>query len=181
MTPIWATRKRVVEGGRTRVVYEAWCATCGDVVRLQADTRDQDLILNNYRAKGWTMFEHSARCPKCVTTLGRHDHKEGQGVDTTKAKAVNMTATVEPTIEEVGRIVRKINEVFDDGRYLDGWSDRKVAEVLDIAPAKVTRARDLCIGPIKEDPAVTALRSEVEAVEEMLKGIKTKLDTVVGA
>jgi len=176
--PRWAVPKTVIEGGRTRSVHEAWCVDCGASARLRANTADLSLIKNNYAGKGWILGDGPIRCPACAEKARqRPPKKERKPLMPAKSepRAAVVEPTAETTVEEAARIVRKINEVFADGRYLDGWSDRKIATALDVAPAKVSKAREMFIGPIKEDPAITALRSDVEAVEGMLSGIKARL------
>jgi len=181
--PKWAAKKRTVNPGDGRVaaVYETVCAGCGAVVTTKGGTNNIELVRRNLSAKGWAVVGDTARCPECVKKL--MDRRSGGGKDamTEQPRGANDRAPGEPTVEEAARIVRKINEVFDDGRYLDGWTDRKIATALAIAPAKVTRAREMFIGPIKEDPAIAALRSEVEAVEDMLRGIKERLAALAEA
>lgn len=90
-------------------------------------------------------------------------------------------AVREPTLAETALIFKKLDECYDRGRYLDKWSDRKVADALDLPWALVAKVRETLLGPLKEDPAITALRSEIEQIEEFVAEAKEKLRQLVAA
>jgi len=86
----------------------------------------------------------------------------------------------EPTLTEAAAIVRKLNECFEDGRYLDGWSDRKIGEALSLPWALVAHVRDQFHGPLREDPAVAALRADVESWLAIGAELQVRLAQLVG-
>lgn len=86
----------------------------------------------------------------------------------------------QPTLDQTASIFRKLDECFEAGRYLDGWSDRKIGEALDLPWAMVALVRDKFRGPILEDPAITALRADIDSWMAMGAELKTRLAKLQG-
>lgn len=75
----------------------------------------------------------------------------------------------EPTIAEVVKVAELLDLHFDEGRFKEGWDDDRVARDLDLPRALVVRIREASPhhGPLREDPAIVALRSEIAAARQM--------------
>ncbi len=92
----------------------------------------------------------------------------------------SQPAVRQPNIDEMALIFKKLDECFEDGLYLDGWSDQKIGASLGLPWAMVALVREKMRGPIKEDPAVKALRSDLESWMSMGAELKTRLDKLAG-
>lgn len=78
--------------------------------------------------------------------------------------------SVSPTaMKAQADMFRLLADHFDtvDGRYVDGWSDEKIAKETGIAKATVADFRKAGFGEIKEDPAIAAIRADINALEEI--------------
>lgn len=77
------------------------------------------------------------------------------------------SATREATPQQRTTIRNYLDKHFDDaaGAYLDGMSDQKIADAVNIPRVIVERMRDAAYGPIKVDPEVQAIRAELAALK----------------
>lgn len=73
----------------------------------------------------------------------------------------------------------------DEGRYAKGWSDKKVADDTGMAADLVASFRVEAFGELKEPAEVSALRSEISALEnlvvEQIASLRTELAKVAKA
>lgn len=85
------------------------------------------------------------------------------------------------------QMVRLLTDYFDTetGRYLDPWSDKKIAEQTGMSEAAVAEYREAGFGPLKEPAEVEQLRSDIKALEALttdlegsLAGIKSELTSM---
>lgn len=62
-----------------------------------------------------------------------------------------------------------LNRYFHDGRYAQGWSDERIASVLELFPEQVAQVRleSRDHGPIKPSPEVEALKAEIATLEQL--------------
>jgi len=67
------------------------------------------------------------------------------------------------TPEVRAKIRRMLDGHFDEGKgcYIDGYSDQKIGQELNIPWAIVANLREIGYGPIRVDPAVAALEAEL--------------------
>jgi hypothetical protein len=65
------------------------------------------------------------------------------------------------------RIDNKLSEVYDDAtsRYLDDWTDKRVAEALNVPQALVVEVREFSYGSIASNPSIDV---EVAKAKEIL-------------
>lgn len=82
------------------------------------------------------------------------------------------------TAHEKARVRSALDSHFDDqlGRYIDGYSDERVGKELDLPWALVTELREFAYGPLKDDPAIAAVKAEVEALRGELVTLSHALD-----
>ncbi len=80
-----------------------------------------------------------------------------------------------PTVKEVLRIGEELDLHFVEGRYRAGQSDQVLADRLDLPRAIVTRVREEGYGPLKGDPEVEALRSDLDTLGGMLTDVRARL------
>ncbi|MBP2232523.1 hypothetical protein J2847_005852 [Azospirillum agricola] len=179
--------------------FRVECAQCGatDLFMPGSLTAGWTPVHAQAEAKGWSGLRARPLCPLCTASANRSatspttkppacaarpamTQENTMGTNPAGSKA--ETAQVrEPSLAETATIFKKLDEVFERGRYLDRWSDRKVGEALNLPWALVAKVREQLLGPLKEDPAITALRSEVEQLEEMVLEVKEKLRVMSAA
>ncbi|MCW2242214.1 hypothetical protein [Azospirillum canadense] len=172
----------------------ATCTASGahEDLRFPSDAAPE-MVIKAFEQKGWEISQRT-KCPACAKPkrASRAESHPEQNVVTLRQEPENMKqntaqkpaeAVREPTLDEAAAIVKKLDECFEDGRYLDGGSDRKVGETLGLPWALVAKVREKFRGPIKEDPAVVSLRADIDRVEatvkellkEEMKGLRERL------
>jgi hypothetical protein len=143
-------------GNNLRVVARVQCE-CGQVGEvahravLPADQLDKRM-----KQKGWKL--DPPRCPDCVQQpkeerMATSDATVSAAAGLAQAKVFKLLAVqFEP----------------EKGRYLNGYSDERIAKETGCAKVFVEQCRKECFGEIKEDPAVAELRGDVAALESLI-------------
>jgi hypothetical protein len=179
--------RSVMVGGTWRSSCTFTCR-CGEALVLtEAAGRkiNPEFIAKRARATGWQADGWRAsvtRCPACLSK-DRAGESPGEKVirimPETPKPAPAPPAAREPTPKQRLAIRAKLDATFDDdaGCYLDGASDQKIGEELNIPWSWVARIREAAYGPIRVDPEVAALRAEITGLREDQK----KLDERIGA
>ena len=82
----------------------------------------------------------------------------------------------EATIAERVKIRSLLDANFDDaaGRYLDGYSDRRIGEEVGVPWAIVQRIREVGYGAIKVDPEIESIRAECVVAQERMNGARAE-------
>jgi hypothetical protein len=82
-----------------------------------------------------------------------------------------------PPMPVLAKIVVSIDENFDKeaGAYIGAMSDKMIADHHGVGFAVVAKIRQDAGYKIKGDPAVIALRNDLEAVRSMVKDLSDKL------
>lgn len=158
-------------GGRivaTMACSKAGCTNTKEV-RFKA-LPGPEVIDRKYTTAGWKL--DPARCPE-------HTRRRKEPPMATKPSPDAIKAQVQ--------MVRLLTDYFDTetGRYLDPWSDKKIAEQTGMSEAAVAEYREAGFGPLKEPAEVEQLRSDIKALEALttdlegsLAGIKSELTSM---
>lgn len=115
-----------------------------------------DQIDQLFAKRGWRLNPHV--CPACVA------------LEKKEKKMTKPATPVSPGVMKAqADMFRLLADHFDtvDGHYVDGWSDEKIAKETGIAKATVADFRKAGFGEIKEDPAITAIHADINALEEI--------------
>lgn len=151
-----AASEKACETARERAVLFLGEPT---VTRLQAD---HEAILRKATAK---------RPNPTAVRIAPPPPPATEEADMTKTPALSAAPRT-PTREEKRAIMDKLNEVYDDG-YSGSWSDRKVAEGLNVPTAWVVEIRSEFFGDAVESEADRAARKERErAINELKSDLK---------
>ena len=86
------------------------------------------------------------------------------------AKAAAPAVPRQPTPAERAKIRDVLEIQFDGlkGMYYDGYSDQKVGEVCSVPWAIVSQIREAAYGPIRQDPEIARLESDLEMIKKQL-------------
>jgi hypothetical protein len=151
-----------------------------------------------FRRKGWEFsawHKRECRCPDCVAkgVTRRNDPDEllkrrqkematvtpiKPGADVPKVASDEAVAAVrEPTMREMRDIVGALDSHFDDkaGAYDKGWTDRRIAEELNLPMAMVTRIRREAFGELRAATDIEALRAEARDLFDRLVALDAKI------
>jgi hypothetical protein len=181
----------IAPDGTRRVLMKATCAKCGEATEVNWGHGYDDRHVSRYwRNHGWDFHPHhkkSCICPDCkakgvimATPPVRPQPApaptppplNGGAPPKVEAPPPKLEAPAEPpaplTREQRHNVRRALDNHFDDeiGRYAKDWSDKRIAEHLDIPLATVRELREAAYGPLVEtDPEVLALREEHEQLK----------------
>lgn len=75
-------------------------------------------------------------------------------------------------------IIEALGEYFDEknGRYINAWSDEKIAQATGAAVGIVADVRKAAFGELAEDPELTSLRSAIDAATSRAAQLKAEMD-----
>ena len=161
------------EGG-FRPVARFICNGCGGTADLTMKTGhavNPEAMAKTMRGKGWRAdpWRRSiSYCPACQVRPKNDPNSELKKV-IPMAKAPEPVAAIrEATPQQRTTIRNYLDKHFDDaaGAYLDGMSDQKIAEAVNVPRMIVERMRDTAYGQIKVDPEIQAIRSELAALKK---------------
>ena len=93
----------------------------------------------------------------------------------------NFPVLKDPTTDQRVKIRSLLDKHFDDGvgRYLDGFSDQKIADAVDVPRIIVEKMRETGWGPIKTDPELVNLSNQLADMEAKIGDIKTKIEAMM--
>lgn len=74
------------------------------------------------------------------------------------------------SIAQICSAISFLNRYFHDGRYAEGWSDARIASVLELFPEQVKEVRlgSPDHGPVRTAPEVEALKADIASLEQLL-------------
>lgn len=118
-----------------------------------------ELTATYFRNHGWTVgkYARADRCPDCSA-------KKPKLTVVRQEEIVSQAAAAprEPTIEEKQMIFTQLQEVYQGGGYVAGWTDAKVAATLDYPIAWVEPIRAGFFGEAGSNPEIDRFLTEVE-------------------
>jgi hypothetical protein len=180
------TMSKVFRDGGYRNIVRFRCAKCDRSEALVWTTgNNPDFIKRRALTMGWLFdpFQRSSCvCPDC--------HKRGGGnMPQTPPKNVVELKTTEfvkevtvrnLTTDEKARVRGLLDEHFDDStcRYIDGYSDKRIGEELEVPWSAVMQIREFAYGPIKEDERLVIIRAEAKALSERIDRFCTEITGV---
>lgn len=88
-----------------------------------------------------------------------------------QAAAPKIPMQTDLTIEQKLKCRSILDRSFDDqaGCYLDGYSDQRIGEEINVPWSLVAKLREAAYGPIRVDPEITAMRNTIHDFERKLK------------
>lgn len=142
-------------GNNLRVVASVTCAcgTAGEVVHRAVLPADQ--LDKRFKQKGWKL--DPPMCPDCV----QQPKEERMATSEMVSPAAGLAQA---------KVFKLLGINFDPekGRYLNGYSDDKLAKETGCAKVFVEQVRKECFGDLKEDPAIAELRGDIAALEGLI-------------
>lgn len=156
--------KRIATGGRPATRWACKCAKCDkeQVWGWDAGT-SPEFMIKNLRREKWT---HDKRGPICDTCT--NDEKSEKRVS-------KLEPLSNPKLQR--KVFALLNDHFDEERrlYKSGWSDKKIAEAADTSEHYVASVRCEAYGELAEDPAITAMKAEIDALASEAKTVADEM------
>lgn len=153
---------RVIEsrrhGNTLWVVGRVTCGKCTAVGELKSrNVWPAEQMDKRLKQKGWRL--DPPLCPDCV----KQPKEERMATEDTTAVPSNKAAMAQ------AKVFKMLGVHFDveKGRYLNGYSDKRLSDETGVAVAAIAVLRSECFGELKEDPAVAELRSDIAALEAL--------------
>jgi hypothetical protein len=182
--------------GSPFVVLRAECADCGATADYPRRNHPSIAAVQHFRKSGWRIGNGPRvdKCPKCLAApIIIAPSKETPVAE--KAKPLHLVPTTPRTM---GREDRKL--IFDEiagcydkdaGRYMDGWTDERVAKALGahVPRGWVTEIREDFFGPsgsneefdryLEKLKPVETEAAQIKSLQAQLADRMTKLDGVM--
>lgn len=159
---------RIEEGRRNS--FARFNCRCGnhEDFRIFMHPLNPEAMAKKASAHGWDASGYQkgrARCPICKNTKEKGESPKENDVS---EKVTKLPRAVTP--DDKRRVREKLDKHFDDstGRYLDGFSDQKVAEALNIPRVIVEGVREAAYGPLRGNPELDTLKADIEAAHKRL-------------
>ena len=131
------------------------CSECPKVGEVKCRAvMPPDQIDQKFRQAGWAVDPH--RCADCCR----------------KPKEKPMSATPSPAaMKAQAHMFQLLSQHFDadNGRYVAGWSDDKIAKDTGISADLVKSFRKAGFGELKEPAEISLLRADINSVEQLAK------------
>lgn len=173
--------------GARRVTMTLHCAKCPLSSTVNWSHGYEDTMVGNYwRSQGWDFHAHNKRsciCPECKGAAPMQAQHPKLVAPITLVQEVVQEALEAQAPRLISRDQRhKIRELlevnFDDekGRYTKDWSDKRIADQLDLPLATIREIREAAYGPIDEtDPELVNLREEYETLKALVRDFDRRL------
>ena len=152
------------QGGRPATRWSCTCSKCGhEGTFAWAVNTSPAYMVQNIEQAGWFHSRRQRICPNCIE----------------EAKEARKMNKIEPVSNP--KLQRKVfallDDHFDEDRklYKAGWSDKKVAEAADTSEQFVINVRRGAYGELAEDPAVTAIRAEIDELRREAHSMSDEL------
>jgi hypothetical protein len=173
------------EGNVFRPVARFTCSRCGagQDFAQNGGALSPDFIVKRAVAAGWDCKTNrtSALCPTCCapkepTMTDAMTDRRSHPDKPAKLAVVAEAPPRQPTNEQRLQIRSALDRNFDDakGRYLDGFSDDRIATHLNVPRVFVSTIREAAYGPLLGNPEIDALRDEIAAFEKRVDTFATE-------
>lgn len=188
-----------LSNGQWREEARFVCARCDahasfPVVRPRGSGFSPEHIIRKATGAGWKAEFRSERaeCPRCTGA------KNGACLPSIETKSTEVIAMKPPTKAQPAaalpiapiapiaplpgpqrmKIRTLLDKHFDDaaGRYLDGYSDQRVATEVDVPRIHVEKAREAAYGPIRAFPEVEAAEKALAAMEARWRQVMDQIE-----
>lgn len=147
--------KRTQVGDRMEPRWTSKCICCGTERTWNWGPNYATVSqIKNAELAGWSHSKRGLTCDECV-------EKEQQARRKMSSKIENL-----PNPKLQRKVFALLDDHFDEDKrlYRNGWTDKKIAEEAQTSEQFVATLRKGAYGELAEDPAVTALRAEIEAL-----------------
>lgn len=164
--------------GRVKGTRRVTCTACSAIENIShSSNAPPEQVKQSFERKGWKVKRRNWTCPSC-------QQRKKQPIPTTKGEELVTTNTASlrtPTPEERARIRHMLDGHFDDtkGMFLDGYSDKRIGEELNLPWKMVEMVREAAYGPIRIPPEHAALLAEIDALRSQVAEVRKQAQAAV--
>ena len=192
-SPEWVIREFVKKRWKVGRKGAAFCPACSKHYHGKAELDDEmKAAMRSLHEKGHTTREIAEMLGVSQQPVVRHLQKLRAAADvrreTVPQETVQPAPIPEPapepeplpppepepgtsilTVSQICSVLSFLSRYFHDGRYAEGWSDARVASVLEFFPEQVAQVRleSPDHGPIRTAPEIEALKAEIATLEQL--------------
>jgi hypothetical protein len=164
---------------------EPGCKNTTDVVYTMTSL-PPEFVAKKARQRNWDIDKHGhATCPTCVTINKVARRKDPPPMNTiTKAPAVATLPPREPTQTDLRRIMREIDDNWDEpkAQYAGSATDQSIADKLKVPRAWVADERKRAFGDSQRNEALDRLIADAKASHQDCKvAIQRAFDAAASA
>ena len=162
------------------------CSAIADVQLRNGQNLNPTLAAQALVRRGWSADAYCrqpVRCSACIEAKRSAHNDVNSELVKVARKVANMNAQPiairDATTEQRGKMRQLLDKYFDcdDGCYLDGWSDQKIAEQVGVPRLIVERSREASYGPILVTLALLETRKELAAIRDDLRAANDLLSS----
>jgi hypothetical protein len=181
------TIERVFKDGAYHHFVDTQCSKCGKDSHFTCPNEEHPgRIAHHFHDLGWDFDPYKPRsciCPTCKGTK-KETNTPAQVASVTTVEEKPM-ATITPltmvttaprplTNAEKAGVRRLLDTQFDDeaGRYIEGYSDQRIGQELEVPWSAVAAMREAAYGPLRADP-------RIDRLEQTLLDLKTRVSGAV--
>lgn len=178
---------KIMEGGALRAKARFTCVECGAIFDAQLKSGgsvNPEGIANRARLAGWEADAHRANrsiCPDCLKPPPEKESTMAANLPPQSVVPIRTPpAVTQPTGDQRMKIRGLLDKHFDDaaGHYLDGMSDQKIAEAVNVSRVTVEQVREAAYGSIKINPELLAVMAEIASLGTAIEGQQRGLDVI---
>lgn len=136
------------------------CPTCQDKARAAKSEAKMEIKAAKVE------IETNTNTNNTDTHVEEHTEMQNNGFnESTALKQVSI---------DVHKATAKMHQLLvlnfdpDNGRYVDGWDDARIAKESNLSVAHVADVRGIAYGDLKEPDELTALRNDIKALNELI-------------
>lgn len=170
------------------------CTSCDNTVELPVKSGyrlNAEAVTKRAIRQGWIAdaFRKSGTlCPDCQAVRKAARSPQPEPTEAEEAP-VNITTRITPSAEAPRKLnadqrlkVRSLLDAhFDDARgmYLDGYSDKRIGEEINVPWALIAEMREVAYGPIKIDQEILDLKTEIASTRTAATKLRSEIIELV--
>ena len=176
-----------IRAGAKTLEARMQCSRCPAhiTISMSGQQHNPEFVAKKFREKGWAADGRVARkciCPGCL----KAKKESGGGVadvelQNIKLGKISMAPRNEPralTADEKGKVRLLLDAHFDDsiGAFLDGYSDQRIGDEVNVPWAAVAKMREAAYGEIRTPPEILNALQTLEVVKGMVSEANRRVD-----
>lgn len=168
---------RSADEGPMRPAYYATCSECGTEEFIHSSGNKAlpfAVTQRKFEQKGWLIAksrEHDI-CPACLAKKRAAQKAEKE---TAMAAEVKPVEPRQMSRDDRRVLFAKLEDVYVGDGYIDGWTDKRVAEDLNVPRAWVEEVRSEFFGDVAVNPDIIDFLDKYDAIYEEVTKLRSQV------